>query len=203
MEVKMVKPKGYNRRRNYFIKKEFQLRFILRFCLLVVLTAFISSAVIYYFSSQSVTTVFEDSRIEIKPSTEFIMPGLLLSIFISVILVGSATIAVVMFLTHRIAGPLYKIEKSLERVSKGDLSFEVAFRSNDEMIKLAESFNMATGGLNGLLKDLKADLGRVEAALDRLKSAASKEDGRLSEIAQETESARRALEKSLNKFILK
>jgi len=199
----MVKPKGYNRRRNYFIKKEFQLRFILRFCLLVVLTAFISSAVIYHFSSQSVTTVFEDSRIEIKPSTEFIMPGLLLSIFISVILVGSATIAVVMFLTHRIAGPLYKIEKSLERVSKGDLSFEVAFRSNDEMIKLAESFNMATGGLNGLLKDLKADLGRVEAALDRLKSAVSEEDGRLSEIAQETESARRALEKSLNKFILK
>lgn len=195
-----------NRRRNYFIKREFQARFILKFCILVALTALISSVVIYRFSSESVTTVFENSRLLIKPSTEFIMPGLILSSFISVILVGIATVIVVLFVSHKIAGPLYKIEKSLGRIADGDLSFDVYLRKTDEAKMLAEAFNNAARSLNNLLGAAAAETAKLNDELDELKKLC---DGIPPESASIKDSARRtgdiakALTAKLNRFRLR
>lgn len=146
-----------NRRKNYFIKKEFQAKFILKFCALVALTAIISAYVIYLFLSHSATTVFENSEITIKPSTEFIMPGLILSSLISVVFVSIATIAVVLFISHRIAGPLYKLESSLERMGEGDVSFDIHFRKGDEARILSDVFNKSRRRLNGMISAIKKD----------------------------------------------
>lgn len=146
-----------NRRKNYFIKKEFQTKFIMKFCVLVTLTAIISAFLVYLFLSHSVTTVFENSRIMIKPSTEFIMPGLILSSLISIILVSVATIIVVLFISHRIAGPLYKLENSLERMGEGDISFDISFRKGDEARVLSEVFNKSRRRLNGMINAIKKD----------------------------------------------
>ena len=203
----MVTYKTQNRRRNYFIKKEFQAKFILRFCLLVVLAAAISSFAIYRFSAQSVTTVFENSRLIIKPSTEFIIPGLILSTLVSVVLVGLATIVVVLFVSHRIAGPLYKIEASLERVAGGDMDFEVNFRKGDEVQKLAEIFNTASQGLSNMIGDVKSDSGRVASAIDKLKVMVDKlpKEGQadLKGGIRELGVASNNLNEKLNKFRLK
>ena len=147
-----------NRRKNYFIKKEFQAKFILKFCALVMLTATISSVLIYLFLSHSVTTVFENSKITIKTSTEFIMPGLILSTLVSVVLVSLATIIVVLFISHRIAGPLYKLESSLEKLGEGDLSFDIYFRKNDEARVLSEVFNKTRQRLNNMISSIKKSL---------------------------------------------
>ncbi|MDD5680173.1 MAG: methyl-accepting chemotaxis protein [Candidatus Omnitrophica bacterium] len=146
-----------NRRKNYFIKKEFQTKFIMKFCVLVTLTAIISAFLVYLFLSHSVTTVFENSRIMIKPSTEFIMPGLILSSLISIVLVSVATIIVVLFISHRIAGPLYKLEDSLERMGEGDISFDISFRKGDEARVLSEVFNKSRRRLNGMISAIKKD----------------------------------------------
>ena len=147
-----------NRRKNYFIKKEFQAKFILKFCALVMLTATISAVLIYLFLSHSVTTVFENSKIIIKTSTEFIMPGLILSSLVSVVLVSLATIIVVLFMSHRIAGPLYKLENSLEKMGEGDLSFDISFRKNDEAKVLSEVFNKTRQRLNSMISGIKKSL---------------------------------------------
>ena len=147
-----------NRRKNYFIKKEFQAKFILKFCALVMLTATISAVLIYLFLSHSVTTVFENSKIIIKTSTEFIMPGLILSSLVSVVLVSLATIIVVLFMSHRIAGPLYKLENSLEKMGEGDLSFDISFRKNDEARVLSEVFNKTRQRLNSMISGIKKSL---------------------------------------------
>ena len=147
-----------NRRKNYFIKREFQTKFILKFCALVALTALISAIVVYLFLSRSVTTVFENSKIVIKPSTEFVMPGLILSSLVSILLVSLATIVTVLFISHRIAGPLYKLENSLERMAEGDLSFDISLRKNDETKTLSEAFNRTRRRLNGMISGIKKDL---------------------------------------------
>ena len=163
-----------NRRRNYFIKKEFQARFISRFVIPVILTALISALVVYYFSNQSVTTVFENSRLVIKPGTEFIMPGLILSTLVSVILVGIATMFVMFFISHRIAGPLHKVERSLKKMGNGDLSFDVYFRRRDEIKKLAETFNVASQRLNALVGDVKLQTGELNSAVNEMRTLPQK-----------------------------
>ncbi len=158
-----------NRRKNYFIKREFQTKFILKFCALVALTAFISAAVVYLFLSQSVTTVFENSKIVIKPSTEFIIPGLVLSSLISILLVSIATIVTILFISHRIAGPLYKVENSLERLGEGDVSFDIYFRRDDEAKVLSEVFNKSRQGINRMISDIKREVKKLAVDIDDLK----------------------------------
>ena len=162
--------KSQNRRRTYFIKKRFQTSFILKFCLPVIFTAMISAIVVYRFSSQSTATVFENSRLMIKAGTEFIIPGLVLSTLISVILVGIATVLVMFFISHRIAGPLYKLEGSLERLGSGDMSFDIHFRQKDEVRKLAEIFNEASLDLSKLIGDVKREHAQLNSTIKELKA---------------------------------
>ncbi|MBN1871029.1 MAG: methyl-accepting chemotaxis protein [Candidatus Omnitrophica bacterium] len=200
----MKKTNGANRRSNYFINKPFQTMFIIKFCVLVVIATLIFSFMIYRFSTDSVTTVFENSRLQIKPSTQFIMPALIAGGFLSVILVGIATIIVVLFMSHRIAGPLYKLEKSIVRLGEGDLSFYVDFRAGDEMKKLAEAFNMTSRRLNTLLLEMKTNIREVAAICAELKDVANKNQVKgLGEIVEKIEKTSNQLIENIHKFNLR
>lgn len=201
----MVISDSQNRRKNYFIKKEFQVKFILKFCILVVIAALISAFVIYYFSSQSVSTVFENSRLTIKPGTEFILPGLILSSLISIAIVGVATVFIVLFVSHRIAGPLYKLENSLERMASGDLSFDIHFRNKDEIARLARNFNAASHNLNRLMGEIKTEATQIDSAINELKVAIGTlpEEKHLKEIIEKIDIANKHLNEELNKFRLR
>lgn len=176
-----------NRRKNYFIKKEFQSKFILKFCGLVALTALISAFLVYGFLRNSATTVFENSRLVIKSSTEFIMPGLILSSLVSIALVGIATIIVVLFISHRIAGPLYKMEDSLEKMGECDLSFDISFRKGDEARVLSDIFNVTRRKLNGIISDIKRELNKLSLEAGEVRKIG---DG----ITPESKAAKKALD---------
>lgn len=200
--------KGYekNRRRNYFIEKRFQSEFIMKFCLLVVLTALISAYVIYRFSMNSVTTVFENSRLVIKPSSEYLLPGIALGSLTAIAIVGISTIGMVLFISHRIAGPLYKARKCLERMSGGDLGFDVNLRSTDEVKEIADALNAAVADLNRLVADVKES---AESLKDSVDYAAAAVEGE----GADAKKAKRALgdvkerynglKEKINRFILK
>lgn len=129
------------KRRNYFIKKEFQRNFILKFCTLVTLSALMSGGILYFFLRNTATTAFVNSRLTIVRTSDYILPSLVSSSIISVILVGLATIAVVMFLSHRITGALFHIERCVVEATEGNLACRIRLRSTDEIVALADSFN--------------------------------------------------------------
>lgn len=143
------------RRKNYFIKRRFQTKFILRFCGLVVLSMVILGVTLFlYLSSRStVTTAFVNSRLSIISTTDYILPVLIGASLITIILICIATAVVVMYLSHRIAGPLFRIEKGIGEIKEGDLTLKINLRSNDEITKMAECFNGMVESLkDGLLK---------------------------------------------------
>lgn len=45
------------------------------------------------------------------------------------------------FLSHRIAGPLYKLRRAIEEVSRGNFDQRISFRKNDHFTELQDSFN--------------------------------------------------------------
>ncbi|MEA3306145.1 MAG: methyl-accepting chemotaxis protein, partial [Candidatus Omnitrophota bacterium] len=147
-----------------------------------------------------------NSRIKIVPSAKFIMPGLILSSLISVTLVGIATIIVVMFVSHRIAGPLYKLESLLERMAGGDVGFDICLRRKDEVKKLAEAFAGAVHGLNGLLCDVKKESARLGLAIKELKVLSERGHeiaGDSKKAIEKLEAAKSNLDDKLNKFRLR
>lgn len=153
-----------NRRRNYFIDKRFQRKFILKFCTLVAIGAVISGSIVYMMSKSTVTTTFENLRLTIKSTADFILPSVLLGSAVVIVVIGLASIAVTLFTSHRIAGPLYRMAKDIEEVSSGNLKKRFNLRSADELKPLAKGLDDMTQSLRNDINGIKCDVAGLEAA---------------------------------------
>ena len=65
------------RRKKYFINKGFQVEFVLKFCGLVALGCVIFGVALYVLSKNTLTTSFENSRLVVKSTADYLLPGLL------------------------------------------------------------------------------------------------------------------------------
>jgi len=156
----------HERRKDYFIKKEFQIRFIIKFCLLVILGTLILGSIVYLMSSSTVTTTFVGSRLKITNTGDFIMPVLLLGGAIVIIAIGLATIAVTLFTSHKIAGPLYHLEKDLDRLAQGDFGVRFDLRKNDELQRLRNGLNLMAKSLSSVMADVRKAVADIEPRLN-------------------------------------
>ncbi len=154
------------KRKNYYIKKKFQRDFILKFCALVALGAIISGAIIYVMSRATVTTTFENSRLTIKSTADYILPMVLISTVAVMIFVGIATVIVTLFTSHKIAGALFSIERDVERLGAGDLQTKFHLRSDDQLKPLAVGLDVMAHNLRTGVKDIKDAAVELEAAMN-------------------------------------
>jgi len=128
--------------------------------LLAFLVAVITACNIYvlgsYFVNTSKTLVEARSlTVTLQDFVAEFWPRLLVLIFVNVIIVF---IVSVMY-SHQTAGPAYKLEKSIKRISEGDLTFEVSLRRNDNLKELAVA-------LNELLKKFRVTLAKAKTLSD-------------------------------------
>ena len=57
------------------------------------------------------------------------------------------TFGICIFISHRIAGPLFKLRRSMLEVSNGKLDRHIAFRKNDYFPELQDAFNEMIDGI--------------------------------------------------------
>src|SRR6056297_3494848 len=129
----MPEDKPFVRRKNYFIKKEFQTLFVLKFCLLVLLGVIVSTGLLFLFSQDTLTSSFEGSRLQIRSTGSAILPSVILTNLITLAVIALSSVGVTLFVSHRIAGPLYRFEKELKDIGKGDLTKKISLRKKDQM----------------------------------------------------------------------
>lgn len=143
------------RRRNYFIKKGFQARFILRFILVIFLGIMVSSGIVYYLTSKKIEEAYYRSHIKIASTGEIVYPIIFTANIITLSMIIIITIVITLLISHKIAGPLYRIEKSIHEIGKGNLSFKIYLRAKDELITLAEIFNNMIAKLKGKIEKIQ------------------------------------------------
>ena len=154
-----------DRRKNYYIKKKFQRNFILKFLILVISGAFISGVIIYFMSRSTLTTTFENSRLVIKSTADFILPSVLLSSAAVMVIIGFAAIIMTLFTSHKIAGPLYHIGKNIDELAGGNLNVRFTLRGGDEIKELA-------GKLDEMAMSLRSKAAAIKTALTSLEGSA-------------------------------
>ncbi len=64
-------------------------------------------------------------------------------------------------ISHRMAGPIFKFEKSCGTVADGDLTHRVYLRKGDQLTDLQDSFNIMLGAVHEVVKEYEKF--RVEA----------------------------------------
>ena len=112
----------------------------------------------------------ELARIE---STKSDMLGLLVFLQLLFLVV---TFSVNIFISHRIAGPLYKLRRFFEQAATGNTGPTLYFRKGDHFQDLAASYNQMMAGLNSKISEAAAEIeaGRNEKGLALLRQLQGK-----------------------------
>lgn len=164
------------KRKHIFIEKKFQIKFISIFIVILILGSFVSGALLYFLSNQELGRSFYSAHSRIKNLWEILLPAVLTTSFTTVIMISLLAVFVVLFLSHKIAGPLYRFEKSLEEVGKGNLSLYTKLRDDDEIKPVAKTFNQMTTDLNQKISKIKEETGDTLKLVKKLDSVLHREE---------------------------
>lgn len=149
-------------RKNYFINKKFQLKFLIRISLGVLLSTMLLSTIVFFLSKSGTTVVFRNFHLEVLSTSEYILSSLFISLIISLVVSFALYFVLGLIYSHHISGPMYRFERIFKHLSQGELAQRVELRQNDEWRATASILESALGSLcekmkhlNGAVMDLK------------------------------------------------
>ncbi|MCF6247615.1 MAG: methyl-accepting chemotaxis protein [Desulfobacula sp.] len=132
---------NHYKRRNYFINKEFQGRYIFNYFLLAMIGSILFVGVFSFFSSNTLSIVYDNYHLQLGVTPGILLKKILSTQWLVIVLGGGVVIVVTLFLTHRIAGPFYRFERTLDGMVDGDISKKIVLRDKDEGKELAQKIN--------------------------------------------------------------
>lgn len=183
------------RRKKYFIKPGFQSRLTAIFILIVIIVANIVGALVYGFSVEKLeSNLVEEAKLPVdsKQLGQALLPGVIIAELISIFVVAFICI----FVTHTIAGPVYRMEKVVRNIGEGDLTHFIKLRPKDELKDLADAMNEMTMGLRNKVISFKESVAQIREGITFTKSSGNL--GKLDEILKSVET----MEESLHSFTL-
>ncbi|MDD3146567.1 MAG: methyl-accepting chemotaxis protein [Candidatus Riflebacteria bacterium] len=183
------------RRKKYFIKPGFQSRLTAIFILIVIIVANIVGALVYGFSVEKLeSNLVEEAKLPVdsKQLGQALLPGVIIAELISIFVVAFICI----FVTHTIAGPVYRMEKVVRNIGEGDLTHFIKLRPKDELKDLADSMNEMTMGLRNKVISFKESVATIRDGIIFAKTTGNL--GKLDEVMKSVES----MEESLHSFTL-
>ena len=145
--------KKYKRRR-FLIKRGLQIKLLFGYFFFVISGGIFFIVLMGFFTTESMTISYNSNNMELV-QTPFTMLKQSLSNQWFFLITGAFALGIVAIrITHRVAGPLFRFEQTLDNMLKGNLGDTIYLRSNDEGKDLA-------GKLNTFNKDLSTTVDKV------------------------------------------
>jgi len=157
---------GVNRRRNFFIHKDFQSRFILRFVSTTTLWAVAAIALFAYFSKKRLQDALYTTHFKVSSPGELLLSSTISAYTIALVLFIALLAYAISTLRKKHLTPLYMLKKDISRIAGGDLVTEVSLREEDEFQDLASD-------VNAMRKELCRNLVKIKEGQVALSSAIS------------------------------
>jgi len=173
---------GKRRRRRYIIEGNFQTRFILRFLLIIVGSTLLSTVAIlglFYIKYQMHGVHLNELIIMIgnnkktNPASFFEM--VLAPLIISNLFILCIVIPISLFYSHRIAGPIYRFQKSLDMLIDGETNFMIVLRKKDEFKYLADKMNTLIDYLRRNINEVKISHKLIKDRIAKINNLISSE----------------------------
>ena len=186
------------RRRNYFTKKGFQSRFMLRFIAASVLANVLTVTVFIFLARKKIDGLLFSMRL---PS---VSAGALLSseaFFASIVAVVSVSLLFLWLargMYDKISGPLHRIRADFHTISKGDLSCRVTLRDMDEFKDFAGEINTMVEALDGRFAALKSSADELAKFSKALRTAPNAAEART--VARSLRTAIGSLDEQIQAF---
>ncbi len=167
----MIRQGATYKRTQYLIATKFQLKYIGMILLLVSLTAIMCSYVIYY----TMMLTMGDKLANVYPQGRLIsiVNMVNLRILFSMLLVAPIVVMIGIYASHKIAGPIYRIEKFLGSMADGNLSIPLTLRRNDELMSLASGVNKVIDSMKSTVSKESAAIASISISMENLRRLAT------------------------------
>lgn len=152
------------RRSTYLIKTGFQLRYM-GIIVATMLTVAVLVGWVIYFASWGRISQTSDLTID-KLADIFDEVNVSLIKWMALMILVIAILSV--FVSHKIAGPVYRLERSAKIIASGDLTHSVRLRHGDELGELSQAFNSMTESLRRMVGKDRELIGRLVAMGNRI-----------------------------------
>ena len=157
------------KRKQYIVSARFQLKYVGVILLLIFLTAILCSYVVYYTTmiglGEKLANVYPQGRLL------SIVKAVNIRIFVSLIVVTPFVVMYGIYLSHKIAGPIFRIERFLHSMASGDLTERLTLRKNDELINVADAINSVVDNYRGATITEKNHVERISKEVEKLRIA--------------------------------
>ncbi|MBU4375943.1 MAG: methyl-accepting chemotaxis protein [Candidatus Omnitrophica bacterium] len=138
-------------RTRYFLARGFQLRYAGIILLVAFVTAILSGFTVF----RTTCDILGEKLSQVYPQ------GLFTAIFnkVAVALMKNMSVLAVLififaiFISHRIAGPIYRVKSIIRDIGEGKLDKRIHLRKNDELHDLADELNKMQENLKSRLKE--------------------------------------------------
>ncbi len=166
---------------NFFIKKDLQLRLIVKIMLAVVAATFVSALTllaVYYLRYESILLYQMDHLANLNKENiiTILLPTILISAAVNVIV----AFFIGLYASRKYAVPIYKLEQWSSLLSDGNLTAQLRFREKDEMRELtrrcnelSENFRQKFLTIKTGLKNLQQEHPQSEAVKELMELADS------------------------------
>ena len=153
METQAAQKKTFYKRKklNLAVKREFQFWLLVRIAGVIIVSSLVAVVILYLYSRQEISSSFYSAHIQIRRVSDLLIPVMVAGGFISLL----SGVALALFLPQKLAGPIYRVQKSLEVIRDGDLTERVRLRRNDTLMDLADSVNETAAGLMVMIQEIK------------------------------------------------
>jgi len=161
-------------RKNGVINRKFQAEFALRILALIAIAVLATLGLFFYAARETQTIGYSGTDLRLLPTTEYFLPLLLLFAIGVIFITGLIGAVVLIRISRRITGPIFRIETLLIGMSQGDLTHRFIFRKNDPLIGLLNRINdlaQTMDGKVGMIKAQAADLSRLAEELKTLSAS--------------------------------
>jgi len=147
------------RRKQYIVSAKFQLKYTGIILILMFVTAALSSYVVYYTSM----LLMGEKLANVYPQGQLvnIVKTVNLRLLMSLLFVTPIVIVISIYLSHKIAGPIFRMERYLVDMAKGDVSRAITLRKGDELVGLADGMNKVRDSIKSAAIDNKARLRKI------------------------------------------
>lgn len=164
-------PRSVFRRKRYIIKRGLQFRYIG----IVFALALLASLVTGYTVFATGWTLLGEKLANIYPQGRlvYVFRTTNMALIRNLLFVSPFIFILGLLFSHKIAGPVYRIEKSIYEIAKGNLALRVKLRKGDEFWDLADVINTMTKNISDSLNLSKKTALNIQKELDGIKKTVS------------------------------
>ena len=193
-------------RRWYFIKSTFDIKMLLLYIALLILGIIFMGFFIYVISSSELETRLSQSHTRIMNSREILLPTIIIAMISVFVLIFLTTLYLVLYLSHKITGPLYKFEIIANEIGNGNFKVNAKLRKKDKFKPLETAIQNMLDNLHGKIMNFKRNFEKTKKNEKKLKDAietSSFSEVEKNELSTQLNEFIREFEEDLKAFTLK